>query len=58
MIHRVKAFFLRAFTAGCPVCHKHFYGHQAYEEQVRINNKHYRIICHRCAAKHKKDLAK
>lgn len=47
-LHRFIAFINRTFVADCPVCHKHFYGHQAYETQVVINQKHYRIVCHRC----------
>lgn len=42
------------FVTDCPVCHDHFYGWHKYAHNVKIGNKTYRIICHRCALRIKK----
>lgn len=51
---KIKAALLRTFVADCPVCHNHFYGHKEHKHHVKVNNKHYRIICHKCAKEHGK----
>ena len=42
------------FVSDCPLCHMHFCGYHNYAEQVNVNGKHYRIICHRCFEKNQK----
>lgn len=53
-IRRLLAFFLRTFVTDCPVCHKHFYGHQAHGVNMVIQHKNYRIVCPRCSKEHAK----
>lgn len=52
-LRRLKAFARQTFVTDCPVCHKHFYGIDAYKGYTKIGSRYYRIICHRCALKHK-----
>lgn len=51
LLRRLIAFLRRTFVADCPVCHLHFFGFHAHEQQIKIEGKHYRIVCHRCAKK-------
>jgi hypothetical protein len=51
LFRKIRAKMSGTFVTDCPVCHKHFYGFQDYEEQVTIHHIHYRIICHECAGK-------
>lgn len=55
LFRKVKAFIMGTFVADCPVCHKHFYGHNGYHEHVRIKHKNYRFICNKCMEKQKKE---
>ena len=48
LIRKLRAVFNRTFVADCPACHKHFYGFNDYAEHVKLENKHYRLVCHRC----------
>lgn len=50
----IRAFLNRTFVTDCPLCHKHFYGFHDYQINKKIDNKTYRIICHRCADKYEK----
>lgn len=48
LLRKLIAILSLTFVADCPVCHKHFYGFHNHMQQVRVNGRHYRIICHRC----------
>lgn len=48
LLRRLKAKLLNTFLADCPKCHKHFYGHEEYAEQIKIGHKTYRILCPTC----------
>lgn len=53
-IRKIVAFVRQTFHTDCPACHKYFFGFHSYEVQIKINNTHYRLVCHRCAAECKK----
>lgn len=57
ILRKVRAKLNKTFLTNCPVCHRHFYGFDDYEEHVKINGKNYRIICHRCASEQKEKLS-
>lgn len=48
-MRKLIAFIRRTFVTDCPVCHLHFFGFHNYAENVKIDGKMYRIVCHRCA---------
>lgn len=50
-IRKIIAKIMNTFVADCPVCHKHFYGFHKHQANIVLNNKNYRIVCHRCATK-------
>lgn len=47
-LRKLLAFILMTFVEDCPKCHKHFYGFNKHLTQVKLD-RHYRIVCHRCA---------
>lgn len=49
LLRRSVAFLRGTFVTDCPKCHQHFYGFHEWEQQVLIDRKNYRFVCHRCA---------
>lgn len=49
LLRKLKAKFRGSFVTDCPHCHKHFYGWENHQQHIKIGNKNYRIVCHRCA---------
>lgn len=49
IIQRLRALMSNTFVTDCPHCHGHFYGFHAYETNIKINKRPYRIVCHKCA---------
>lgn len=48
LLRKLRAKLNQTFVTDCPKCGKHFYGHEDYKQHIRIGNKQYRYICHRC----------
>jgi hypothetical protein len=48
LLHRLIALIMARFWAQCPVCKRHFGGHQEHHKGVELKGKHYRIACGKC----------
>lgn len=53
VLRKIVSKIRRTFVTDCPVCHKHFYGFHDYDEHLKVNGVHYRIVCHRCTGAQK-----
>ena len=53
MMRKAIAKIRGTFVADCARCHSHYYGFHDHATQVKFDNKHYRIVCHRCALEFK-----